>query len=202
MTDASGTWTIASVATQSFDDTTFSVAGFTDPENDGTWTKAASHVAGSDWTFNEANGTLVLAPSGGYTTWAATNAPTGSSTDDFDGDGVPNGVEYVLGGDKDTNDLDKLPVVGSDGTNMTFTFIRSKDSIKPDTAVAIQVDTDLIDWPTSGPDYYPVPDAPEANTPGVTVVDNAPANTQTITLTIPMAPDAAKFARLNVIITE
>ena len=149
----------------------------------------------------DGNGYLIGTPTGGYAAWKLINAPTGSSSDDFDGDGVPNGVEYVLGGDKDTNDLDKLPAPTTDGTNMIFTFVRDKDSIKPDTAVAIQVDTDLIDWPTSGPDYYPVPDAPIASTPGVTVIDNAPANTQTIILTVPMAPDAAKFARLNVMIT-
>lgn len=136
----------------------------------------------------------------GYNSWASVNAPTGNANDDFDGDGVSNGVEYVLGGSKDTSDRNKLPQVTSDGANLIFTFTRSKESITPDVAVAVQVNADLGTWPTSGANFFAVPDAPVANNPGVTVVDNAPADTQTVTLTVPMGADTKKFARLAVTI--
>ena len=136
-------------------------------------------------------------PGNSYANWAATNTTPGDGPeDDSDGDGVPNGVEYVLGGGNSTNDLDALPDAATDGTNMTFTFVRDQASIGADTAVTIEVGTTMITWP----DVYPVPDAAVANNPGVTVVDNLDG-TDTVTLTVPMSPDAAKFARLVAIIT-
>ena len=149
-------------------------------------------------TGNDIELVVTGAPSGSaYTTWAATNAPTGNPDDDFDGDGVPNAVEFVLGGDKDTNDSGKLPVVATSGGDMTVTFRRDQDSIDPTTALVIEVGTDLATWP----DSYPVPDGAAANAPGVTVAKDSPATgTDTITLVLPRSPDARKFARLRVVI--
>ncbi|MFM2221248.1 MAG: hypothetical protein RLZZ553_996 [Verrucomicrobiota bacterium] len=136
----------------------------------------------------------------GYNSWASVNAPTGNANDDFDGDGVSNAIEFVLGGTKDTSDRNKLPQVSMVGNNLIFTFTRSKDSINAETTVAVQVDNDLDAWPTSGANYFAVPSEPVVNTPGITVADNAPANTQTVTLTVPMGSDTKKFARLSVTI--
>ena len=130
-----------------------------------------------------------------YSTWASTNAPTGNADDDFDGDGVINAVEFVLGGDKDSNDLGKLPKVATtpDG-NMTFTFVRDQASIDASVAVSIEVGTDLATWPTE----FAVPASPTAGPP-VAVVDNEDG-TETVTLTVAKAPDAKKFARLKVVL--
>lgn len=162
----------------------------------GSFTITPALPAGYEIDYSTA-GVIKIAKSG-YGSWASVNAPTGNADDDFDGDGVSNAIEYVLGGTKDTNDRNKLPQVTMDGNNLIYTFTRSIDSITPDTTVAVQVDTDLEAWPTSGANYYAVPDAPVANNPGITVVDNAPANTQTVTLTVPMGADTKKFARLSV----
>ena len=131
----------------------------------------------------------------GYASWAATNAPTGTAADDFDGDGVTNGVEYVLGGTKLTNDLGKLPKISTSGGDMVFTFYRAQASIDGTTTVNIQVGTTLASWPAT----YNVPATAVANNPGVTVLkDNPSAGTDKVTLTVIQAPDAKKFARLNV----
>ncbi len=136
-----------------------------------------------------------------YTNWASTNAPTGTPEDDFDGDGVENGVEFVLGGDKDTNDLDKLPTgTTTPGGDFVFSFVRDQASIAVGVAVTIEVGTDLASWP----DSYSVPDADTAGVvnPGVTVVEDSPGvGSDTVTLTVPKAPDTKKFARLKVAVT-
>jgi autotransporter-associated beta strand protein len=137
---------------------------------------------------------LKLVQAAGYASWASTNAPTGTPGDDFDGDGVTNGAEYVLGGDKDTDDLGKLPVIDASGGNMTFTFFRDQASIDGTTIVEINTSLDLTDWATT----YAVPDSAVANNPGVTVVKGTPTGFDTVTLTLPQAPDTRKFARLKV----
>jgi hypothetical protein len=136
----------------------------------------------------------------GYAAWAATNAPTGGVNDDYDGDGVPNGVEYVLGGDKDTNDIGKLPTSSLDGDDMLFSFVRDQASIDGTTTVQIETSTDLATWDTA-PSPYAVPDGAATNNPGVSVAKDSPsAGKDTVTLRIPRAPDASKFARMTVIV--
>lgn len=130
----------------------------------------------------------------GYSTWATTNAPTGTSAADYDGDGVTNGVEYVVGGTKDTNDLSKLPQVSTSGANMVVTFNRDQASINATTTLVIEVGTTLVTWPAS----YNVPGTAVTNNPGVTVTKDTSVGFDTITLTVPRAPDNNKFARLNV----
>ncbi|BCX48833.1 hypothetical protein HAHE_27410 [Haloferula helveola] len=133
-----------------------------------------------------------------YDDWAATNAPVtgGDPTADEDDDGVNNGIEFVVGGSISTNDLDKLPTVSADGSNMTFSFVRDQASIDASTLVTIEVSADLATWDTP-PSPYAVPDTPTAGPP-VAVVDNLDG-TDTVTLTV--AQDSAKkFARLRVTI--
>lgn len=138
---------------------------------------------------DESKVTLEAVSTGGYATWSAENAPTGTAADDFDGDGVSNGIEYVLGGTKTTNDLAKLPApLATPGGDFVFSFVRSQASKTSDTTVRIQVGTTLSTWPLS----YDVATAPE-----VTTTDNG-NGTETVTLTLPRNPDAKKFARLSV----
>jgi hypothetical protein len=127
-------------------------------------------------------------PASGFTTWANTHAPGGTAAGDFDGDGVPNAVEYILGGTKDTNDLDRLPKPSVSGGNFSVSFVRVQSSKTPDVSVTIEVGTNLQTWPLS----FNVATAPQ-----VTTQDHGDG-TETVTLTIPMAPDARKFARLGV----
>jgi autotransporter-associated beta strand protein len=138
---------------------------------------------------DESRVTLEAVSTGGYATWAADHATTGDAAADFDGDGVPNAIEYVLGGGKNTNDLAKLPSQqATPGGDLVFSFIRSQASKTADTTVRIQVGANLTTWPSS----YNVATAPE-----VTTTDNG-NGTETVTLTIPRAPDSVKFVRLSV----
>ena len=133
--------------------------------------------------------------SSAYDTWASTNAPvTGSDlTADEDADGVTNGIEFVVGGTISTNDLEKLPTASTDSTNMTFSFERAQQSIDPSVAVSIEVGTDLVNWP----DIYPVPGAATAGPPMTVLKDSSPGF-DTVTLSVPKAPFASRFARLKV----
>ena len=141
-----------------------------------------------------------LAATPGYSIWASVNAP-GESTpeDDFDKDGVTNGVEYLLGGTMDTNDIEKLPTVSAPGDDLKFVFERNQTSIDGSTVVNIQVGTDLENWPLSS--TFSVPDTAVSNNPGVKVEKDVPPGKDTITLTVPRGLDPKKFSRLQVIPT-
>ncbi len=82
----------------------------------------------------------------------------------------------------------------TNGGKLIFTFQCAQTSIDSSTTVAIQVGTTLTSWP----DSYTVPETALANNPGVTVQKDTPTGFDTVTLTIPQAPDAEKFARLVV----
>lgn len=102
----------------------------------------------------------------------------------------------MLGGDKDTKDHGKLPAVATPGTNITFTFVRDRDSADPSANVTIEVGTNLSTWP----DVFTVGANTAASSAGLTVTDSG-NGTDTITLTLPQSPNTKKFARLKVDIT-
>jgi autotransporter-associated beta strand protein len=131
-----------------------------------------------------------------YSTWATTNASGSDPDEDFDNDGVPNAIEFVLGGDRDTNDLNKLPAVAATGTDMTFTFLRNRDAVDPGVSVTIVAGTDLDTWPS----VFTVGADTATSSPGIIVTGNGDG-TDTITLTIPQDTDTQKFVRLKVEIT-
>jgi autotransporter-associated beta strand protein len=92
---ATGSWTLENVSTLTGPyGSTFSVIGFTDAGGN-KWTKANGPT--KVYTFDETTGILTLGPAGGFSSWAATNAPGQTVDQDHDGDGVPNGVEYFMG---------------------------------------------------------------------------------------------------------
>ena len=88
------TWTFVNVGslTETFG-ATFSVVDFTESAN--VWTK----VDGANtWSFSEATGVLSLSVGGsGYSSWATANAGGQTEDQDYDGDGVKNGVEFFFG---------------------------------------------------------------------------------------------------------
>ena len=122
--------------------------------------------------------------------------PTGTPANDFDGDGVANGVEYFIGGTAFTRDLGRLPTASITGNDVIFSFIRDQASIDGIATVRIEVGDSLSAWPVS----YPVPTIAAAENPGVTVVKDFPsAGYDTITLTLPRTLNGNQFTRLKVV---
>jgi len=146
-------------------------------------------------TTSQAGKIVLTALVSGYSSWAANNAPSGNAADDYDNDGVSNGVECVLGGALNTNDSAKLPQLSIMGGNVIFTFVRDQASI-PGTTLEIQVGTDLANWPT----IYTVGADTAGSSNGVTVLKDTPATGKdTITLSRPQSDLPTKlFARLCV----
>jgi hypothetical protein len=132
----------------------------------------------------------------GYPVWKTTHAPTGNADDDFDNDGVPNALEYILGGTANTRDSAKLPTATTSGGNFVLSFIRDQASIDAATTLVIEAGDDLASWPIT----HTVPATAVSNNPGLTVARNVPAaGKDTITLTLPLTPGGKNFARLKVI---
>jgi autotransporter-associated beta strand protein len=146
-------------------------------------------------------GTLIVLPpaASAYTLWAATNAPTTGTNPyaDEDNDGVSNAVEFVLGGNAQTNDLPKLPTASPSGDNILFSFKRDQASIHPGTSVIIETGTTLLTWPGS----YVVGTDTATSSAGVIVTQGVPTGFDTVTLSIPRSPDLQKFLRLKVTVS-
>jgi len=166
----------------------------------GKWTKT---VGIKIWTFDKATGTLTLTGNG-FAGWAATHAGGGTAVQDYDADGVSNGLEWVLGGSETTNDLGKLPSGTTTGGNLIFTFQRDQQILTdPGTVVQIEVGTNLIGWTetyTVGADTAGSSGSTGA-TGTVTVTKDTAPKQDTVTLTVPQSPDTKKFARMKVLIT-
>jgi autotransporter-associated beta strand protein len=202
VTASAGSWTLVEVATlnETFG-ATFSVAGVGWAETSNVWKKIEGTKA---WTFTEATGVLALTRVGlgAYDNWATTTCGLSVANAAFDcdgdGDGVANGLEWVLGGDPTRNDAAAiLPVVtGNNSNGLTLVFKR---------AVASLVETSLVvDW-GSGPgalsNMIVIGDAdvgPNGNQPVVDI--DAPATGQ-VTVNIPAANASGGklFARLRAV---
>ena len=127
--------------------------------------------------------------------WNAYANPDKTPTGDPDGDGFENAIEYILGSSPAAANAGG-PTVSIIGDDFVFMFQRALASKTADAALAIEVGTTLAAWPG----IYQVGTDTPSSTPGVTVAPG-PTGYELITLTIPRAPDARKFARMRVSIT-
>jgi len=63
----------------------------------------------------------------GFAAWQAANNTTGGLDEDHDGDGVPNGIEYFLGGATDTTGFTPLPGVTNTAGTLSVTWTKAGD---------------------------------------------------------------------------
>ncbi|MDA0765815.1 MAG: LamG domain-containing protein [Verrucomicrobia bacterium] len=138
-----------------------------------------------------------------YEIWANCKGLTGtagSGTDpafdaDPEEDGVPNGLEWLLGGDPLASDPSILPVATADANGLTLTFTREEEAIDESTLL-VEYGTTLTAWPKSvtvGATSSP------ADGNGVVVTIDTVPDPDTVSVFIPAsnAPDGELFARLK-----
>jgi fibronectin-binding autotransporter adhesin len=122
---ASGSWQIDSLAARPYG-STFTVVDWTDAGSN-KWTKT---VGTKDYTFDESTGVVTLKTS--FTNWIAALGLSGANAAfaaDPDRDGIPNGLELVLGGEPNparpnSNSSGLLPGVAGSSGDLIFSFNR------------------------------------------------------------------------------
>ena len=171
----------------------YSVSGTTGQPDAGTLSGGIYLLAGGFW------GAGTSAPLLSYASWIAGFGLSGAAAAagaDPDGDGLPNGAEYILGGIPNVSGAPARPAATASGGNMVFTFSRSDASETPDVSLTVQSGPDLLTW-TGG--YTIGPDTASSSS-GVVVTENGAA-ADTITVTIPRGTVKRLFARMKVTIT-
>lgn len=109
---------------------------------------------------------------------------------DLDGDGLPNAIEFVLGGDPTTPDVGIAPVQSVNESSLTFTYRQSADAADDDPVV--EYGSDLVGWTTAsdGDDGVSITVSPDEFGPGVDRVS--------VAIPRPLASDGRLFVRLAV----
>ncbi|MCU0793551.1 MAG: hypothetical protein MUE42_12045 [Opitutaceae bacterium] len=103
------------------------------------------------------------------------------TTDDPDGDGLNNLLEFVLNGNPSVADTSVLPTVAVNGANLELTYQRRKDSVT-DIVQTVQWGTTLASWPGSA-----IIPATSATVAPVTVTVSAGVPSDTVTDTVKVA---------------
>ncbi len=172
------------------------------PQMQGTW---GSLTSSAQQKTAFITGTGILNVTGGslppFAAWAVANgldnSPGKESAFDADPekDGIPNGLEWILGGNPLADSASRTPQLGGDSTNLTLTFTRSDDSESNTTLVA--------QWSGTLGGWSDVPigagsSGPDANGVSVSVSENDTAP-DTIMVTIPRSngSSGAVFVRLK-----
>jgi autotransporter-associated beta strand protein len=142
-------------------------------------------------------GTLTVSngpPANDYSAWETANGIAGAGAGvDSDGDGIPNGIEFVIGGDPSGPGSDSsglLPTASTTATHLVFVFRRSDDSAAYDPVV--EYGSNLTGWTVA-----------EGGVNGVTILEEDDAfgtDIDRVTVTIPRALEAGAklFARLRI----
>lgn len=145
-------------------------------------------------------GRLVIAsdvtPGDSFAAWAAELGLAGDPGADYDGDGLADAVEFVLGSDPKTPD-GNLIASSEDADHLTVVFTRSERAKTADITLSVEAGETLAAWPQS----YLVAQDTATSSPGVTVAANGDGS-DTVSVTIPKNGAAALFARVKVQVVD
>ena len=114
---------------------------------------------------------------------------------DPDNDGLPNAVEYVLGGIPTTPDLSGQPTVSTSGGTTHLTFSRADGSETDDVSLTVGTGTNLMTWPG----VLHIGPTAVASSSGVSITENGTAP-DLVRVIIPTGPEPRQFARVQVTI--
>ena len=134
---------------------------------------------------------------GGYSAWETLNGIAGAGPEvDSDGDGVPNGIEFVIGGDPsgpNSNSRSLLPTATTDATYLTFVFRRTTES-NASNPPTVEYGSTLSGWTTA------VAGAPAGTPVLITTQAGVGFTGDVVTVKIPraLAASGKLFARLKV----
>jgi hypothetical protein len=163
--------------------TSLTIAGQSFPP--GTYTYANIGTLYQSYLANNSGSITVAAPSAKYAEWAADHQVAGLKTDDDDGDGLPNVVEYALGGDpRNSADRGHGISFSIDSGGMNYTYAK-RSALDAGVNYTVQVANTLTSsgWTNSGI---------------VIAVTPLDADFQSITRRIPRELDPSRFIRLMV----
>ena len=147
--------------------------------------------AGSDKSWVDK---VVFDQNGGYLEWSNTNSASDNGTDDSDGDGLIDLVEYLVAGSSLTQD-------GSDSIHLdpnSREFTLRRDSANADLIIRLLVSDDLESWAPIAVSY-------EGNSfstiNGLTATDSALGDNLVETkITISPSNETKKFAKLEIVL--
>jgi autotransporter-associated beta strand protein len=159
----------------------------------GVYGSVLSGAANPSDTYFEPTGTgtlTVTGPGGGnsYADWLTANSPATGFTTDTDNDGIPNGVENVLGSNPNAASVG-LTQVSATANSVTFQHTLNP-TLASDVTYVYQWSSDLTEWFASG----------VANTAGTigTIVASAPeSGVVTVTTTTSGTASAKMFTRIK-----
>jgi hypothetical protein len=162
-----------------------------------TQTAAATYAVTADFVPNDtvnynsllglSAGNFIIEPGNTYANWLTANAPATGFTTDTDGDGIPNGVENVLGSNPNAFNQG-LTELSSTANSVTFKHTLNS-TVASDVTYSYRWSTDLTEWKADG----------ETNTGGTTatIVASPPVlGVVTVTITITGGPSAKLFGEL------
>ena len=136
----------------------------------------------------------LTAVSTGFAGWIGTTGVSNPAADaDPDFDGIPNVIEYILGGDPSQPDSTLVPKASIISANLVFAFDRVDSSETSDITLLVEAGTTLSSWPET----FIIG---ATSSPGVVIQENEAAPDR-ITVTIPQGGAPAKFARLRAIVS-
>lgn len=131
-----------------------------------------------------------------YTAWIQTYQVGGMTAldDDYDGDGLPNGIEFVLGGDPSvfSSDRPELSHGAADAVILSF----SREDAAKGMNLSCETSADCVSWPPSG--IYQIGSDTASSTTGVVITNDTDENPDTITVTIAKHSRDRLFLRLKV----